>query len=197
MKRSVVAPRDELAAKPKGNREWARELLSEVGLADLWVMKRGLGHVAAHELGAAAYAIRAARAATPEGEHEEAGRLECQWQRALLSGEILEPALDDQRRPTTDGEWFALRKLQPSVLDSNHPTPRSLPSSLPSCRQASPGTRVWRSPVRLPESAKSIGKVRTEAAGFLFFDSGSTQRGVGPSKLHANLTGGTQGVLWL
>ena len=197
MKRSVVAPRDELAAKPKGNREWARELLSEVRLADLWVMKRGLGHVAAHELGAAAYAIRAARAATPEGEHEEAGRLECQWQRAQLSGEILEPALDDQRRPTTEGEWFTLRKLQPSVLDSSHPTPRSLPSTLPSCCHASPGTRVWALAGSPSGIHKSIGKVRTEAAGFLFFDSGSTQRGVGPSKLHANLTGGTQGVLWL
>jgi len=82
-----------------------------------------VAHVAAHELGAAAYAIRAARAATPEGEREEAGRLECQWQRAQLSSEILELVLDDQRRPTTDVEWFALRKLQPSVLDSNHPTP--------------------------------------------------------------------------
>src|SRR2546423_3809403 len=43
-----------------------------------------VGHVAAHELGAAAYAIRAARAAAAEGEGEAAGRLECQWQRAEL-----------------------------------------------------------------------------------------------------------------
>src|ERR1700719_820054 len=41
-----------------------------------------VGHVAAHELGAAAYAIRAARATAVEDEREEAGRLECQWQRA-------------------------------------------------------------------------------------------------------------------
>src|SRR5262249_42348914 len=41
-----------------------------------------VAHVAAHELGAAAYAIRAARAAAPEAEREEAGRRECQWQRA-------------------------------------------------------------------------------------------------------------------
>src|SRR6187431_830929 len=39
-----------------------------------------VGHVAAHELGAAAYAVRAARAAATEGEGEAAGRLECQWQ---------------------------------------------------------------------------------------------------------------------
>src|SRR6266536_2953751 len=36
-----------------------------------------VAHVAAHELGAAAYAIKAARAAAPEGEGESAGRLEC------------------------------------------------------------------------------------------------------------------------
>ncbi|HWH67444.1 MAG TPA: hypothetical protein VNS99_15165, partial [Gaiellales bacterium] len=40
-----------------------------------------VGHVAAHELGAAAYAIRAARAAAPDGESEAAGRVECRWQR--------------------------------------------------------------------------------------------------------------------
>ena len=56
-----------------------------------------VAHVAAHDLGAAAYAIRAARAAAPEGAQEEAGRLECQWQRARLPGEIRELVLDDQR----------------------------------------------------------------------------------------------------
>ena len=43
-----------------------------------------VAHVAAHELGAAAYAIKAARAAAPEGEGEAAGRLECRWQRDQL-----------------------------------------------------------------------------------------------------------------
>ena len=56
-----------------------------------------VGHVAAHELGAAAYAIRAARAAVPEDESEAAGHLECQWQRAQLPDEIRELVLDDQR----------------------------------------------------------------------------------------------------
>lgn len=55
-----------------------------------------VAHVAAHELGAAAYAIKAARAA-PEGEQEQAGRLEWRWQRAQLPGEIRELVLDDQR----------------------------------------------------------------------------------------------------
>jgi hypothetical protein len=56
-----------------------------------------VGHVAAHELGAAAYAIRAARAAAPADESEAAGRLECQWQRTQLPREIRELVLDDQR----------------------------------------------------------------------------------------------------
>ena len=58
-----------------------------------------VAHVAAHELGAAAYAIKAARAAAPEGEGEgeAAGRLECQWQRDQLPEAIRELVLDDQR----------------------------------------------------------------------------------------------------
>jgi hypothetical protein len=56
-----------------------------------------VGHVAAHELGAAAYAIKAARAAAPEAEGAESGRLECEWQRAQLPNEIRELVLDDQR----------------------------------------------------------------------------------------------------
>ncbi|MET0772795.1 MAG: putative immunity protein [Candidatus Limnocylindrales bacterium] len=56
-----------------------------------------VAHVAAHELGAAAYAIRAVRAAAPEGEGDAAGRLECRWQRDQLPDEIRELVLDDQR----------------------------------------------------------------------------------------------------
>src|SRR5512138_2994490 len=56
-----------------------------------------VAHVAAHELGAAAYAIKAARAAAPEGEDERAGRLECRWQRDQLPDAIRELVLDDQR----------------------------------------------------------------------------------------------------
>lgn len=55
-----------------------------------------VAHVAAHELGAAAYAIKAARAAAADGQAEEAGRAECEWQRAQLPGEIRELVLDDQ-----------------------------------------------------------------------------------------------------
>ena len=56
-----------------------------------------VAHVAAHELGAAAYAIRAARAAVAERERDQAGRLECQWQREQLPDEIRDLVLDDQR----------------------------------------------------------------------------------------------------
>ena len=56
-----------------------------------------VAHVAAHELGAAAYGIKAARAAAPQGASEHAGRLECQWQRDQLPEAIRALVLDDQR----------------------------------------------------------------------------------------------------
>jgi hypothetical protein len=65
-----------------------------------------VAHMASHELGAAAYAIRAVRAAALDGRAEEAGRLECEWQRAQLPSEIRDLVLDDQ---TLRNEicWFA------------------------------------------------------------------------------------------
>ena len=56
-----------------------------------------VAHVAAHELGAAAYAIKAARAAAPDGEAGAAGRLECRWQRDQLPEAIRELVLDDEQ----------------------------------------------------------------------------------------------------
>ncbi|MEU2347532.1 putative immunity protein [Modestobacter sp. NPDC049651] len=56
-----------------------------------------VAHVAAHELGAAAYAIKAVRAAAPPGAAEEAGRAECRWQRARLPDGVRALVLDDQR----------------------------------------------------------------------------------------------------
>jgi hypothetical protein len=56
-----------------------------------------VAHVAAHDLGAAAYAIRAAGAAVPA---EEAARVrgeEREWQRAQLPAAVREFVLDDQR----------------------------------------------------------------------------------------------------
>src|SRR3982750_4287559 len=56
-----------------------------------------VAHVAAHELRAAAYAIKAARAAASAGQSEQAGRRECRWQREQLPEAIRELVLDDQR----------------------------------------------------------------------------------------------------
>jgi hypothetical protein len=64
-----------------------------------------VAHVAAHELGAAAYAIRAAQAAVPPGEREAVRRAERDWQRSCLPEAIRELVLDDQRR-RNDLCWF-------------------------------------------------------------------------------------------
>jgi hypothetical protein len=57
-----------------------------------------VAHVAAHDLGAAAYAIRAAREAAPEGERDEAARRECCWQREQLPEAVRDLVIDDQRQ---------------------------------------------------------------------------------------------------
>jgi Imm-5 like putative immunity protein len=64
-----------------------------------------VAHVAAHELGAAAYAMKAVRAAAPEGESDAARRLECRWQRDQLPDAIRDLVLDDQRL-RNDICWF-------------------------------------------------------------------------------------------
>jgi len=56
-----------------------------------------VAHVAAHDLGAAAYAIKAVRAAAPKGKGLAAGRLECRWQRDQLPTAIRALVLDHQR----------------------------------------------------------------------------------------------------
>ncbi|HZK39671.1 MAG TPA: hypothetical protein VFD23_05925 [Clostridia bacterium] len=56
-----------------------------------------VAHMAAHELGAAAYAIRAVRASVAANEQDEAGRMECRWQREQLPDKIRALVLDDQR----------------------------------------------------------------------------------------------------
>ena len=56
-----------------------------------------VAHLAAHELGAAASANKAARAAAPQREEQPAGRLECQCQRAQLPDPIRKLVVDDQR----------------------------------------------------------------------------------------------------
>jgi hypothetical protein len=65
-----------------------------------------VGHVAAHELGAAAYAIEAAQAAASDADRVEAGRQECRWQLAQLPDEIRDLVLDDERQRNALC-WFA------------------------------------------------------------------------------------------
>ena len=55
-----------------------------------------VAHVADHDLGAAAYAIRAVRAAA-DGDGEAAGCAELRWQRDRLPGAVRELVLADQR----------------------------------------------------------------------------------------------------
>jgi hypothetical protein len=57
-----------------------------------------VAHVAEHGLGAAAYAIRAARAVAPADAALAAGRAERAWQRERLPAGIRALVLEDQRR---------------------------------------------------------------------------------------------------
>ena len=57
-----------------------------------------VAHVAAHDLGAAAYAIRAAGASVPADEAAQARATEREWQRSQLPAAIRELVLDDQQR---------------------------------------------------------------------------------------------------
>lgn len=53
-------------------------------------------HMADHELGASAYAIRAVRAVAPPGDADAAGHAEREWQRAQLPEDIRDLVLSDQ-----------------------------------------------------------------------------------------------------
>ena len=76
----------------------ARELSGAARYAAYAAGQAGVvAHVAAHELGAAAYAIKAVRASVGDAETETAGRLECQWQRDQLPAQIRQLVIDDQR----------------------------------------------------------------------------------------------------
>ena len=53
-------------------------------------------HMADHELGAAAYAIKAVRLAAPEPDAMAAGERECRWQREQLPEAVRELVLSDE-----------------------------------------------------------------------------------------------------
>ena len=79
----------------------ARELMGISEAARMAALSAGqaavVAHVAAHELGAAAYAIRAAMESVPKPEREAARIAESDWQRSRLPNEVRELVLDDQR----------------------------------------------------------------------------------------------------
>jgi hypothetical protein len=76
------------ARELRGAARWAAFAAGQAGV---------VAHVAAHELGAATYAIKAAQAAAPVRDATEAGRRECRWQRDQLPDAIRELVLDDER----------------------------------------------------------------------------------------------------
>lgn len=69
-----------------------------------------VSHVPSHYLGAAAYAIRAARAAAPDEEQEVAGRQECAWQREQLPQHLARLVLEDQDNRNSIC-WFAFEPV--------------------------------------------------------------------------------------
>ena len=62
-------------------------------------------HVAEHDLGAAAYAIKAVRAAATAGDADAAGFRERDWQRGQLPEAVRDLVLEDQER-RNDLCWF-------------------------------------------------------------------------------------------
>jgi hypothetical protein len=64
-----------------------------------------VAHVAAHELGAAAYAIRAVMESVSKPDREAARLAECEWQRSRLPDAIRELVLDDEKL-RNDICWF-------------------------------------------------------------------------------------------
>jgi hypothetical protein len=89
--------------KGKGLSESARMAALSAGQA------AAVAHVAAHELGAAAYAIRAVMESVVKTEREGLRQAECAWQRSRLSDEIRGLVLDDQRL-RNEICWFAFEQ---------------------------------------------------------------------------------------
>ncbi len=87
----------------------AREASKVSDAAKLAALSAGqaavVAHVAAHELGAAAYAIRAVMASSPEDKKEASRLLELKWQHERLPDRIRDLVIDDQRL-RNDICWF-------------------------------------------------------------------------------------------
>jgi hypothetical protein len=91
------------AKEMKGVSEAARMAALSAGQAAV------VAHVAAHELGTAAYAIRAIMESVPKPEREAARIRERDWQRGRLPEHIRDLVLDDQRL-RNDICWFVFGK---------------------------------------------------------------------------------------
>ena len=89
--KNAAGASQDAAREIKGISEAARMAALSAGQAAV------VAHVAAHELGAAAYAIRAVMETVPKPEKEEARIRECRWQRERVPDEIRELVLDDER----------------------------------------------------------------------------------------------------
>ena len=77
----------------------ARDLVGAPRFAAYAAGQAGVvAHVAEHDLGAAAYAIKAVRASVPPELADEAGRRECRWQREQLPPAVRDLVIDDQER---------------------------------------------------------------------------------------------------
>ena len=84
-------------------------------------LKQGLIDGAETWMGAAAYAIKAVRAAAPAGEGEAAGRRECQWQRDQLPDPIRALVFDDQARRNPIC-WSVFTEPGPLAAGPTHPS---------------------------------------------------------------------------
>ena len=97
----------------------ARELTGAAKFAALAAGQAvAVAHVAAHQLGASAYAIRPAEAAAPVDEAQTARRRERAWQRDQLPDDIRALVLEDQKNRNSIC-WFVSRTLKISRV--RHP----------------------------------------------------------------------------
>ncbi|WP_326964297.1 putative immunity protein [Arthrobacter sp. PL16] len=71
-----------------------------------------VAHVPEHDLGAAAYAIKAAAAAVPRAQERDAGRAERDWQRQQIPDHLRPLVLEDQSRRNSIC-WFVFEDETP------------------------------------------------------------------------------------
>ena len=99
----------QVRAAAGASQDAAREAAALSEAARLAALSAGqaavVSHVAAHELGAAAYAIRSVMAASPQDTKEASRQKECQWQREQLPEKIRALVIDDQHL-RNDICWF-------------------------------------------------------------------------------------------